>query len=87
MTLQPPDLCVDWNAVFLQLQREGYSTPDIEHFTGVPRSTFMGWKNGGAQPIHSTGERMIAFWCQATGKLREDLPTQRLSFSAAKIGR
>ncbi|QQV57713.1 hypothetical protein JK151_19900 (plasmid) [Ralstonia syzygii subsp. celebesensis] len=47
----------------------------------------MGWKNGGAQPIHSTGERMIAFWCQATGKVREDLPTQRISFSAAKIGR
>jgi len=88
MTLAPTvDLVVDWNALFLQLQREGYSTPDIEHFTGIRRSTFMGWKNGGAQPTHPTGERMIAFWCQALGKERQALPMKPIEWSAAKIAR
>ncbi|MEM5429389.1 hypothetical protein [Cupriavidus oxalaticus] len=88
MVLAPAaDLVVDWNALFLQLQREGYSTPDIEHFTGIPRGTFMGWKNSGAQPRHPEGERMIAFWAQATSLARDALPMKQAEFSAAKIGR
>ncbi len=87
MTLAPLDSVVDWNALFLQLQREGYSTPDIEHFTSIPRGTFMGWKNGGAQPRHPEGERMISFWCQALGKERQALPMKPAEWSAAKIAR
>lgn len=87
MANAPADQVVDWNALFLQLQREGYSTPDIEHFTGIRRSTFMGWKNGGAQPNHPTGERMIAFWCQALGKERHALPMKAVEWSAAKAAR
>lgn len=82
-----PDLCVDWKEVFLQLQREGYSTPAIEHFTGVKRSTFMGWKNLDAQPRHHDGERMIAFWSQATGRSRDQLPMKPITFSAARMAR
>lgn len=87
MTLSPADLCVDWNAVFLQLQREGYSTPDIEHFTGISRSTFMGWKNSDSQPTHPKGERMVTFWCQVMGRDRSALPMKPIPLSAAKIGR
>lgn len=80
-----PDLVVDWNEVFLQLHREGYSTYDIEQFTGIRKSTFMGWKNDDRQPAHPAGERMIAFWSQATGRPRADLPMKPMPLSAAKV--
>lgn len=80
-----PDLCVDWNEVFLQIQREGFSTRDIEQFTGIRRTTFLGWKNLDAQPRHPEGERMIAFWSQATSQSRVDLPMKSASVSAAKV--
>lgn len=87
-TFKPlPDSCVDWNEVFIQLRRAGYSALDIEHFTGIRHSTFMGWKNGGAQPNHPTGERMIAFWSQTLGRSRDMLPMRRIELSAAKIAR
>jgi hypothetical protein len=32
---------------------------------GVARSTLIGWKQG-AEPRHSEGARLLAFWCQVT---------------------
>ncbi|KVC52300.1 hypothetical protein [Burkholderia stagnalis] len=87
-TFQPlPESCVNWNEVFVQLRRAGYSVLDIEHFTGIRHSTFMGWKNGGAQPNHPNGERMIAFWSQALAMSRDMLPMRPMEYSAAKIAR
>lgn len=86
MTQMPvQDLVVDWKEVFLQLQREGWSTHEIAHFTGISKSTFMGWKNDDAQPRHPEGERMIAFWSQALAKHREQLPMKPMPMSAAKV--
>lgn len=86
MTFTPVlDQVVDWKEVFLQLQREGWSTHEIAHFTGISKSTFMGWKNDDAQPRHAQGERMIAFWAQALAKHRDQLPMKPMPLSAAKV--
>ncbi|AMR77258.1 hypothetical protein [Cupriavidus nantongensis] len=83
--MQSAELVVDWHALLIQLQRAGQSTSKIAAGSNVSRSTFLGWKNHGAQPRHPDGERMIAFWSQVTGKNRADLPMMRMEFSAARI--
>ncbi|MGX6570438.1 hypothetical protein [Cupriavidus necator] len=83
--MQSAELVVDWHALLIQLQRAGQSTSKIAAGSNVRRSTFLGWKNGGAQPRHPEGERMIAFWCHITGKSRADLPMRRMEFSAARM--
>lgn len=86
MTFTPvTDLVVDWSELFLQLKREGWSTHEIAHFTGISKSTFMGWKNDDVQPRHPDGERMIAFWSQALAKHRGELPMKPMPLSAAKV--
>ncbi|WP_439671443.1 hypothetical protein [Cupriavidus necator] len=83
--MQSAEMVVDWHALLIQLQRAGQSTSKIAAGSNVRRSTFLGWKNGGAQPRHPEGERMIAFWCRVTGKGRADLPMRPVELSAARM--
>ncbi|ANA34460.1 hypothetical protein LMG18090_04037 [Ralstonia mannitolilytica] len=73
MTLQTTDLRIDWFRVFVQLKDEGYSLNDVSHFTDIPKSTLIGWKNG-AEPKHSQGVCLLTFWAQATGHGSDEAP-------------
>jgi hypothetical protein len=50
---------------------------------GIPRSTIRGWIDG-QTPNHTDGERILRYWMQYTGKSREQIPTERPVFSAAR---
>jgi len=73
---------IDWFRLLQQLNEQGYSLYDIAHFTAIPKSTLIGYKQG-AQPLYHTGVRLLTFWSQAGGKDVAEAPTISLySFMA-----
>jgi hypothetical protein len=76
------DIRVDWFRLLNQLKDEGYSLYAVSHFTAIPKSTLIGYKNG-SQPSYHQGVCLLQFWSQATGKLLADVPTiSQFSFMA-----
>lgn len=64
---------VDWFAVLIDLNRKGLTTVGIAQTIGTPRSTVLGWKQGG-EPNHADGERLVALWLRMTEQPRDRLP-------------
>lgn len=73
MRAQAAQLRVDWFQVITGLSRAGYSPQSVADAIHVARSTLLGWKQG-AEPRFSEGERLLAFWAQATGGDRAKIP-------------
>lgn len=71
------DIRVDWFRLLVQLKDQGYSLYDITHFTAIPKSTLIGYKQG-SQPSYHQGVVLLQFWVQSTGKQIEDVPTVNL---------
>ena len=73
MNLRPGDV-VNWFRVIVDLTTIGGVTlRQIAHAMQIPKATIINWKNG-AEPRHSDGERLIAFWCGHLGRERNELP-------------
>lgn len=68
------DTRIDWFRVLVQLKDEGYSLYSVAHFTEIPKSTLIGYKQG-SQPSYHHGVRLLHFWSQATGKEQGEAPT------------
>lgn len=82
LTVPLSDIRVDWFRVLVDIQAEGYSMYAISHFTRIPKTTLLGYKQG-AQPIYNTGLTLIRCWAEATGKTPDKVPTvSRYSFKA-----
>jgi hypothetical protein len=75
---------IDWFMLFRDLNNEGYSFYSLSVLIGIPKSTLCGW-SGGAEPRYHDGERLIQFWCEATGKARQELPKTEHVLSANKV--
>lgn len=63
----------DWFRVLSDLARHGVDVRAIRRRLNIPKSTLAYWKQGN-EPRHSDGERLLALWCEATGRPREDAP-------------
>ncbi len=70
-----PAPAIDWNSLFLTLQREGYTMNNVAAYTRIARSTMESWRRG-AEPRHQDGETVIKFWSEATQLPRESLPVR-----------
>jgi hypothetical protein len=68
------DTRVDWFRLLVQLKDEGYSLYAVSHFTEIPKSTLIGYKQG-SQPSYHQGVRLLQFWAQACGKDLDQAPT------------
>lgn len=64
---------VDWFRLLTQLKDEGYSLYAVSHFTGIPKSTLIGYKQG-SQPSYHQGVNLLKFWMQAVGRSAEQVP-------------
>lgn len=64
---------IDWFRVIVDLGRAGMSYRALAESVGVSKSAVMGWV-GGAEPKHADGERLLAVWCDRTGKPADDAP-------------
>lgn len=65
---------IDWLQVLLDLRTLGFALPAVAEHTGIPRETLRGWYQGEAQPRHASGEVLIGFWLNVTGRERDQLP-------------
>lgn len=70
-------LAVDWVEVLAELRRMGYSLRAIAEHIELAHSNLVLYAQGTSRPLHATGERLVAFYLQATGKVREQVPMTR----------
>lgn len=68
------NLRVDWFRLLTDLKAEGYSLSAIGHFTRIPKSTIIGYKQG-SQPAYHQGVCLLQFWSEATGRDTVEAPT------------
>ena len=78
-----PDQVTDFEAILDQLRRSGLTMTAIEHATGINRTTLVQYLVNGVVPLHPSGEKLIAFYCQYTSQLREGVPQRQRLPSAA----
>ena len=76
-------LVVDWVTLMAELRRMGMPARTIASHVSLSHSVLIDYAQGVKSPIHANGERLIAFWMQATGKAREQLPTTAPILSAS----
>lgn len=78
---------VDWVRVIANLQATGMSLQGIADAALVSKSQVIayGSEEMRQRPEHSTGERLIALWCQRLAYKREALPMYRRGMSVSEI--
>jgi len=76
---------IDWWQVVVDLERAGYSHASMAAAVGVPRTTLIGWKNLGAEPGFTNGERLVLLWAAVTSQATEAAPRHIGTLSAAAI--
>lgn len=72
--MTPPDHRIDWFRILTQLKAEGWSLYAVSHFTGIPRTTLHGYKQGG-QPSYHHGTILLRYWAQTCGTEVDAAPT------------
>jgi transcriptional regulator with XRE-family HTH domain len=65
---------VDWGELLRELNRLGYSKRAIADQIELSHSAVVQYAQGINRPLHATGERLLAFYCQVTGKPRDLVP-------------
>ncbi len=79
------NMAVDWWQVVVDLERCGYTLAAMAAAVGVASSTLKGWKNLGAEPGHSAGERLLGLWVLVTGRKTAEVPRMVAQLSAAEL--
>lgn len=69
-----PETRIDWFRVLADLKAEAWSLYAVSHFTGIPKSTLNGYKQG-VQPSHHYGVLLLNCWAQSCNKEQADAPT------------
>lgn len=73
----------NWFSVFSYIKRHGISFAMLSAQIGIPRASLHFYKSGG-EPKHKDGEKLIDFWCVLLTKNRDQLPLEKVIYSAAK---
>lgn len=69
-------MVVDWVSLLAELRKLGFSLRAIGEQIGLSHSSLVEYAQGLKRPNHASGERVLAFYCQATGKAREQVPME-----------
>jgi hypothetical protein len=78
---------VDWVRVIANLQATGLSRAGIAERCFVAKGSIdaYGSEDMRQRPEHSTGERLIALWCETLGYERDALPMHRRGISVSEM--
>lgn len=66
---------IDWALLLEELRLSSLTFRDIATAVDVNHTSLIKYSQQATSPSHATGERLIAFWMQTTGKTRDQLPT------------
>ncbi len=64
---------IDFAAVIRELRDNGVHPDDVAKRAQIDRTAPYRYLSG-TQPLHATGEALIAHWQSVTGKTRDQLP-------------
>jgi hypothetical protein len=87
LEVRPAPLVVNWSRVLDQVRGAGFTMSEVEAFTGIPRSTLLGYQNLGHEPRHSSGIVLLRFWAEATKADVNDPPMMPRSRLSSRIYR
>lgn len=78
---------VDWVRVISNLQAAGLSRSAIADSCFVAKGSIDAYASEDMRqrPEHSTGERLIALWCERLSYTRDDLPMYRRGISVSEM--
>lgn len=78
---------VDWVRVIANLQASGLSRAAVAERVFVAKGSIdaYGSEDMRQRPEHSTGERLIALWCEVLGYERAALPMYRRGVSVSEM--
>ena len=78
---------VDWVRVIANIRATGLSHASIAARVFVAKGSIdaYGSEDMRQRPEHSTGERLIALWCEVLGYARADLPMYRRGISVSEM--
>ncbi len=62
MLIQVKGNPIDFSRLITELIAAGFSFSKIAACTGIPKTTIKSYRNDGAEPSHSKGERLINLW-------------------------
>jgi hypothetical protein len=82
-----PAPLVNWSRILDEVRGAGYTIREIAQYTQIPRTTLLGYQNLCAEPRHSSGDRLLRFWAQVTGKDASAAPMFTPPPSAAEYRR
>ncbi|HEU6456444.1 MAG TPA: hypothetical protein VN201_13375 [Roseateles sp.] len=80
---------VDWVRVIANLQAQGLSRGAIAERCFVAKGSIDAYASEDMRqrPEHSTGERLIALWCEVLSYSRADVPMYRRGLSVSELMR
>jgi hypothetical protein len=67
---------IDWFRVLADMRHYNIPVQVVADHLRIPCGTVRGWQ-GGAEPKHADGERLVALWMLVLGKGRDKLPTTK----------
>jgi len=70
----PTNHTIDWFRLIVQLKAQGYSHHAISYFTGIPKTTICGYKQG-SQPSYHRGVTLLQFWAEVMDCDTTEAPT------------
>jgi hypothetical protein len=65
---------VDWPLLLEELRLTKLSFREIAKVVEVSHVALINYSAMTSSPLHANGERLIEFWCQRTGKVRQQVP-------------
>lgn len=54
---------IDWAMMLLHLRGKGLSLRKVAKASGIPINTLRGWCYEGREPLYSSGESFVNFYC------------------------
>lgn len=65
---------IDWAMMLLNLRNQGLSLCKVAKSLGIPINTLRGWFYEGREPLYSSGELFVNFYCRQLKVGNKDLP-------------
>lgn len=84
MSTAAAELVVDWAAIMMQLQKLGIGPRALGRELTISHSQLIEYREYVKTPNHANGERIIEYWCRATGAARDSVPMMPHVASAAR---
>lgn len=68
------DTAINWSKMVWDLDRCGYDEHRVARLINCGRTTVLGWRDRGSEPLYTRGERLIRLWRDKTNSYTQAVP-------------